>query len=205
MCNQEMETCLAEFFRDVLLEDVITNLRRHFFGRLSEQDFEDLAVEAILELIRAYQRNVIECLQSVTTCQDVKNLRPQLAAWLCTCARRKSWRLLDQRQGTEAQMSDRDDMVLAQWADHRNPGGPEDRTCRDEFWRRIHEVLARLDEMQREILLLVHVEQLSNVEAARVMGHCAGTFRTKLHRARLAFKRVWELLFGPLQEQRRGG
>src|SRR5690606_28221523 len=53
----------------------------------------------------------------------------------------------------------------------RDPGPtPGAEALRRELQRRFRELIDRLDEPDREIILLRHFEQLSNAEAARILG-----------------------------------
>lgn len=65
--------------------------------------------------------------------------------------------------------ADRSSLDLA--AQLRDPSAtPAAAALRRELQRRFHDALDRLDEPDREILVLRHFEQLSNSEAARVLG-----------------------------------
>lgn len=55
----------------------------------------------------------------------------------------------------------------------------------------IGDVLARLDPAQRAVLVLQHVEGLSEAETAEVLGIPVGTVKSRLSRARRAFRERW--------------
>jgi RNA polymerase sigma factor (sigma-70 family) len=56
----------------------------------------------------------------------------------------------------------------------------------------IDDALARLPVSQRVVLVLRTREGLSEQEIAAVLGIPAGTVKSRLHRARAAFREVWE-------------
>lgn len=56
----------------------------------------------------------------------------------------------------------------------------------------IDDVLARLPVAQRVVLVLRTREGLSEQEIAATLGIPAGTVKSRLHRARAAFREVWE-------------
>lgn len=55
----------------------------------------------------------------------------------------------------------------------------------------IRDVLARLDPAQRAVLVLGQVEGLSEAETAEVLGIPTGTVKSRLSRARRAFRERW--------------
>ena len=56
----------------------------------------------------------------------------------------------------------------------------------------IDDALARLPPSQRTVLILRTKEGLSEQEIATVLGIPAGTVKSRLHRARAAFRELWE-------------
>lgn len=52
--------------------------------------------------------------------------------------------------------------------------------------------LARLGQRDREILLLFYYQEWTSEEISKELGIPAATVRTRLHRARNAFRRQWE-------------
>ena len=56
----------------------------------------------------------------------------------------------------------------------------------------IDDALARLPVSQRVVLVLRSREGLSEQEIATTLGIPAGTVKSRLHRARAAFREVWE-------------
>src|ERR687894_396915 len=78
--------------------------------------------------------------------------------------------LLDrERPLVAASFADRSSLELA--AQLRDPGvTPAAAALRRELEGRFHAALARLDEADREVLLMRHFEQLSNGDAARALG-----------------------------------
>jgi len=56
----------------------------------------------------------------------------------------------------------------------------------------VRETLAKLSPSQRAVLVLRHVEDLSERETAVVLGTAEGTVKSGLHRARESFREQWE-------------
>jgi RNA polymerase sigma-70 factor (ECF subfamily) len=78
-------------------------------------------------------------------------------------------RSLDREQPIGAAFGDRSSLDLA--AQLRDPElTPAAAALREELQRRFHAALLKLDDDDREIVLLRHFEQLSNSEAARTLG-----------------------------------
>jgi len=63
---------------------------------------------------------------------------------------------------------------------------------REELQRKVREVLARLPQDYRAILVLRDFEQLTYEEISHVTGLTIANVKSRLHRARLAFKRLFE-------------
>jgi RNA polymerase sigma factor (sigma-70 family) len=55
----------------------------------------------------------------------------------------------------------------------------------------VRETLARLSPPQRAVLVLRHLEDLSEEETAEVLGVPEGTVKSGLHRARQRFQQLW--------------
>lgn len=66
------------------------------------------------------------------------------------------------------------------------PGRADTETVAD-----VRDLLARLQPEQRAILVLRDVEGLEEQEAAELLGVPLGTVKSRLHRARRAFRREW--------------
>lgn len=80
----------------------------------------------------------------------------------------------------EHHFSDASSIALAH---HMMQGRPSQLLQRKELAQQIHEVIQQLKEADREILLLRHVEELSNVEAAEVLNLAPEAARKRLGRA----------------------
>jgi RNA polymerase sigma-70 factor (ECF subfamily) len=77
-------------------------------------------------------------------------------------------------------------------------GTPLAAVLRDELRRRVHDVLGRLPELDREVLVLRHLEQLSTRESAEALGVTEGTVKTRHLRA---LRRFRELINGATEEK----
>lgn len=71
---------------------------------------------------------------------------------------------------------------------------PQARIEVDETRGSVNQALKQLEENDREILLLKDVQGLSYDEIAQVLGLPMGTVKSRISRARLAFKEVWKRL-----------
>lgn len=69
---------------------------------------------------------------------------------------------------------------------------PERVALQTETSQRVQETLHRLDEDDREVLILREIQGLKYEEVAEIMGVPLGTVKSRIARARLAFKQVWE-------------
>jgi RNA polymerase sigma-70 factor (ECF subfamily) len=69
--------------------------------------------------------------------------------------------------------------------------GPEELAERAEEYDRLHSLVARLPEEKREVLRMVHGDELSLAEIARVLGVPPGTVRSRLHYATRRLAREW--------------
>jgi RNA polymerase sigma-70 factor (ECF subfamily) len=77
-------------------------------------------------------------------------------------------------------------------------GTPLAAVLRDELRRRVHEVLGRLPALDREVLVLRHLEQLSTRESAAALGVTEGAVKTRHLRA---LRRFRELMNGAIEEK----
>ncbi len=117
-------------------------------------------------------------LRLVSSGEDL-HAETRLGPWLFTVARNL---YLSHCRSRAREHSYTADLILL-W-----PGGlpqsPYDLASLDEFEERLEAAIASLPPMYREVLLLVTVEQLRPVEAARVCGISPESLRQRLSRAR---------------------
>jgi len=73
--------------------------------------------------------------------------------------------------------------LLAEWSDT-----PEEAFLTKETRTAVRDMIDRLPETYRVVLLLRDVEELSNEEAAEVLGDSVASVKSRLHRARMALR-----------------
>jgi RNA polymerase sigma-70 factor (ECF subfamily) len=88
------------------------------------------------------------------------------------------------RPGTDESMFELADRLLA------NGGTPLAEVLRDEMRRRVHAVLGRLSDCDREILVLRHLEQLSTRETAELLQVAEGAVKMRHLRALHRFREL---------------
>lgn len=143
---------------------------------------EDLAQETFLRVFRKVN--------------DYDN-RAKFSTWLYTIASnlakdefkrrvRHPAGSLDWRSGSGADTTRNVPTVVGREA------GPEEAVEHDEVRESVHRALRMLAEEEREILLLKDVQGLSYEEIARILALPMGTVKSKIARARVAFKEVWK-------------
>jgi RNA polymerase sigma-70 factor (ECF subfamily) len=103
-----------------------------------------------------------------------------LAAWLFTVARNLHASWCRHRALDETRISDQ----TPSWPGPSRGETPFESLARNEMELRLEKALARLSVRDREILLLVSVEELAPGEAASVLGLSAPAVRKRLQRAR---------------------
>lgn len=135
---------------------------------------EDLAQETFL---RAWKANA-----------QFDERKAQYSTWLFRIARNVAIDAMRQRQkvvetaNTDQVMDAPDTSVVS------------DSIHMEQLQRRLDLALARLSAEDQETLALSGVEQLTNEEAASIVGCTTATYRTRLSRARARLKNQWELL-----------
>jgi RNA polymerase sigma-70 factor, ECF subfamily len=70
--------------------------------------------------------------------------------------------------------------------------GPEELAERAEDRTRLRSLIAELPEEKREVLRMIHSDELSVEEVARALGIPSGTVRSRLHYATRRLARAWE-------------
>jgi RNA polymerase sigma-70 factor (ECF subfamily) len=108
-------------------------------------------------------------------------------------------KLRSQRRRAEVSI----ESMLPTFADdgHRNNPQPawsetaEDLLQRREACQIVRDRIAMLPEDHRTVLILRDIEELDTVETARVLGINPGAVKTRLHRARMAFRELLDADF----------
>lgn len=102
-----------------------------------------------------------------------------IASWLFTIVRRECFRLLEGRRRAPADLHGTEDQLAADVVD------PEDALARRRRTAQLATALATLDPIQREVILLRDIQELSAPEAAAVLGISIDALKSRLHRARV--------------------
>lgn len=111
----------------------------------------------------------------------------RLGPWLFTVARNLYWSYCRSRLVEDEHAG----QLLGLWPAGAPPRSPLDEALAEELERRVERALATLPTRDREVLLLVAVEQLTPAETSRVCGVSPEALRQRLARARA---RLAELL-----------
>ncbi|NUP97415.1 MAG: sigma-70 family RNA polymerase sigma factor [Planctomycetaceae bacterium] len=167
-----------------LLERHLPDLRRYVRRRVSPAL---LAHESTSDLVQSVCREVL---------QDLAHFRPQdeasFRAWLCQSALRK---ILDRQRFHAAEKRDRAreagafsrDELSALAASFPSPSGD---AMRQEELERLERALGELDESDRRLVLLIHLEGLSHAQAAERLGTTEVNSRKQLSRALARLSRL---------------
>ncbi len=125
----------------------------------------------------AAQETLIQVMRDLSTLRDPAALR----GWVRRIATREAIR--------HAQRSRREPPIDA--AERMPSGGRDDPPPDPLLARDVARVLEELTPDQRAILVLRDLEGLSEAEAARELDVARGTIKSRLHRARDAFRKRW--------------
>jgi RNA polymerase sigma-70 factor (ECF subfamily) len=113
----------------------------------------------------------------IAVVRNLKSLREPAAVhgWARRIATREAVRVAKRRPVT----------ATPEQLDRPSPGGAEDAMA-------VRDMLDRLQPEQRAILVLRDVAGMSEAEAAAALAVAPGTVKSRLHRARAAFRKGWE-------------
>lgn len=149
---------------DPMAMDVLLTELAPWVGRLCSAIALDRGEDAM-------QETFIVVLRNLPTLREPRALR----AWVRRIAVRQSLRMVGERR--VVMMSEPPDVPVAADLD----------TAID-----VRQTLAKLSPSQRAVLVLRHLEDLSERETAEVLGVPEGTVKSGLHRARESFRARWE-------------
>jgi RNA polymerase sigma-70 factor (ECF subfamily) len=150
-------------------EKLVYNLCYRYFGNYS--DAADIGQEAMVRIFRKIKEF---------------NGKASFRTWLYRVVVNLCLDELRRRKNKPVSLDD----IKVQGYEPVTPGlGPEERAEQQELHRLILEVLARLSTDHRTILILKDVEGLEYNEIAVVLGCSIGTVKSRLNRAREAFRK----------------
>ncbi|HWA94804.1 MAG TPA: sigma-70 family RNA polymerase sigma factor [Terracidiphilus sp.] len=117
-----------------------------------------------------------------------------LAVWLYTVTRNRCWRMRRKPAGAPAHTLSLDDLMpneaeLAHLLEDTSQT-PEKDLLNSERQSELHRVVLKLPVPLRLVLVLHDMEELTTDETAQVLGLQPGTVRVRLHRARLAVRKL---------------
>ena len=141
----------------------------------SVADAEDVVQACFLELLRS------DC------SYDPK--RAPIRTWLFGVVRNQSLKRFRQRSSAD----------LPELVD---PGSPEQEALRTEIGETVRRAVLMLPEMQREVLVLSHYEQMSPAEIAAILEIDIGAVKSRLQRARAGLREALAD-FAPKVERKR--
>ena len=146
----------------------------------SADDAQDLVQEAMLRAFRGF-----DALRGTNT-----------KAWLLTIVRNCHFTAQRQRpRGDHLPLPEEDEAGEQQMLATEEPG-PEDLTIRADERRSLEQVLRRLPDEYREILILREVEDMDYRAIAQLIGVPMGTVMSRLARARAALRKHWLMQSG---------
>lgn len=102
-----------------------------------------------------------------------------IASWLFTIVRRECLRLLEGHRRTPVTLEGREDEIISEVVD------PADDLAVRERIALLASALADLDPVQREVILLRDIQELTAPEAAERLGISVDALKSRLHRARV--------------------
>jgi RNA polymerase sigma-70 factor (ECF subfamily) len=102
-----------------------------------------------------------------------------IASWLFTIVRRECLRLLEGHRRTPVTLEGREDELVAEVVD------PSDALAVRRRVELLSSALADLDALQREVILLRDIQELTAPEAAEQLGISIDALKSRLHRARV--------------------
>lgn len=147
-----------------------------YLGRLGfdQRTAEDIAQDTFLRAWRA-------------TAQFDES-KAQYSTWLFRIARNVAFDAMRQRQKS-IETSNTDQVM-----DAPDTSAVSDTVHMEQLQQRLQVALSCLSADDQETIALSGVEQLTNDEAAAIVGCTTSTYRTRLSRARARLKNQWELL-----------
>lgn len=157
----------------------VERLKAPLFAYLGRLGFdirmaEDLAQETFL---RAWKANA-----------QFDERKSQYSTWLFRIARNVAFDAMLQRQKV-VETANTDHVM-----DAPDTSAVSDTVHMEQLQRSLDAALTRLSAEDQETIALSGVEQLTNEEAAAIVGCTTATYRTRLSRARARLKHQWELL-----------
>ena len=105
-----------------------------------------------------------------------------IASWLFTIVRRECYRLIDRHRKAPTGLHGTEDELAADLPD------PEDAVAMRKLTDQLAAALADLDPVQREVILLRDIQELSAPEAAAQLGISIDALKSRLHRARVTLR-----------------
>jgi RNA polymerase sigma-70 factor, ECF subfamily len=102
-----------------------------------------------------------------------------IASWLFTMVRRECYRLIDRHRRAPTGLHGTEDAMPSDLPD------PEDAIAMRRLTDQLSAALAELDPIQREVILLRDIQELSAPEAAAQLGISVDALKSRLHRARV--------------------
>ncbi len=102
-----------------------------------------------------------------------------IASWLFTMVRRECYRLIDRHRRAPTRLHGTEDELPAEMPD------PEGAVAMRRLTEQLAVALTELDPIQREVILLRDIQELSAPEAAAQLGISVDALKSRLHRARV--------------------
>lgn len=146
------------------------------------EDAEEVAQETLMKLFESFDQ-----------LQDPSKVRSwvfRIAKNFCLMKRRRSVFAPEREYSLDELLPGEEDGTLARFQPADGGESPDDRLLRSELGERLREALGELPEIYRSVVLLRDVEEMTTSETAEILEVSEDTVKQRLHRGRLALRKM---------------
>jgi RNA polymerase sigma-70 factor (ECF subfamily) len=159
------------------------------------REFGPLVYRTAIQLLN-HEADAADCFQKTFVSAVCLDSREPIRNWSAILVRLATSRALEQLR-SRYRRSKSFEPLVEEPADFEDP---TDRLVSNELSEHLRLALSEIDQRQAEVFCLVSIEELSNVEAAEILGINSGHVAVLLQRARAALRKRMKM-FDPAREE----